>query len=398
MANKKDVTVYIGRFNPFHLGHAHILGHALSTSVLTIVLVGSTGLSRRLKNPFNFNERKQMIEAWAAEQPGCGDLIVLPVRDRRSNNMWIQNVQGDVKQAITRYCHQRNLDGRPTLLTDVTLTGSDRDSSTWYLKSFPQWNLELIPPMVRGDEGGDLSATSVRKVLYESALEQKDFDSLLNKVPKTTATILQNFASANGLDGLRDEHRMIAAYKKSWEPAPYDPTFLTADAVVIQSGHVLVIERASQPGKGLWAFPGGFVKKKQHIKEAAIDECVEETGIRLTTGKKAEEITKDILRSSIVDFEIFDDPERSARGRTVTTAYLIRLDDSKPLPKVHGMNIPADEDGTHWDGTALVSSKGANVAETAKAFWLPLWYAHETSYMWFEDHHLILEWAIQAQK
>jgi bifunctional NMN adenylyltransferase/nudix hydrolase len=61
MAKQKDVSVYIGRFNPFHRGHAYVLEEALKTSKLVIVLVGSAGQARTPKNPFTFTERKEMI-------------------------------------------------------------------------------------------------------------------------------------------------------------------------------------------------------------------------------------------------------------------------------------------------------------------------------------------------
>ncbi|MCR2346213.1 NUDIX domain-containing protein, partial [Salmonella enterica] len=71
----------------------------------------------------------------------------------------------------------------------------------------------------------------------------------------------------------------------------YDPTFVTSDACIIQSGHVLVIRRGALPGKGLIALPGGFVKSKQTLLMAAIIEAIEETGLKLADGKRWKEIT-----------------------------------------------------------------------------------------------------------
>ncbi len=380
---KKDVTVYIGRFNPFHLGHAHILERALQTSKLVIVLVGSAGQARSLKNPFSFEERRAMIEGWHQDNGGNGpstQLVVLPLRDfPYSNNLWIKSVQ----QTVAHELKSRAFPGNPT----IHLTGSDRDDSTWYLSAFPQWTTDFVAPWNAGKVQSvqSLSATSVREVLYTSELRLEDFYALEGKLPRSTLRFLTEFARIGGLVALRQEYKFVTDYKKAWAVAPYAPTFNTADAVVIQSGHVLVVVRGAQPGRGLWALPGGFVNQKERIKDAAVRELMEETGIRLAEGKRGEEITRNMLEGSIREKEIFDDPERSVRGRTITVAYLMRLDDTKPLPKVKGMNVPFYE------------SNGKEEVETEEAIWLPLDVALSRTEKWFEDHHSIVEWAANVK-
>jgi bifunctional NMN adenylyltransferase/nudix hydrolase len=233
-------------------------------------------------------------------------------------------------------------------------------------------------------QDSDLSATSVRRVLYESPLGESDMFALSAKLPKSTVSFIESFVSnkAAELDRLRVEYAFVKKSKAAWAVAPYPVTFNTADAVIIQSGHVLVVRRGNQPGLGLWALPGGYVNQYERIKDAAIREAIEETGIKLAEGKKADEITQRMLRGAIRDYEIFDDPGRSERGRIITVAYLMRLDDEKPLPKVAGQNVPYYE------------SDGKEEVETLEAFWLPLDRALEETSMWFEDHLQILEWAV----
>jgi bifunctional NMN adenylyltransferase/nudix hydrolase len=374
MAIQKNITVMIGRFNPLHLGHCHVLSRALETSDLLIVLVGSSGQARSLKNPFSFDERKQMILKWQASHDGpytkTNRTSILPLYDHPySDDMWIAEVQQTVRNEV--YQHFPHDDVK------VSLTGSDKDQSTWYLKAFPQWELDLVNEHDHAE--GSISATSVREVLYNSDVDEKGFEDLYWKLPATTSIFLRTIARAGGLDSLRQEYKFIQSYKKAWSVAPYAPTFNTADAVVIQSGHVLVVKRGANPGKGLWALPGGFVDQTETIENAAIRELIEETGIRLTEGKKSLEITKSMLKGSIVSKEIFDKPDRSARGRTITVAYLFKLDDTKPLPKVKGQNVPEHE------------ANGKDIVETEQAFWLPLDRALANTEMWFEDHIFILQ-------
>jgi bifunctional NMN adenylyltransferase/nudix hydrolase len=380
----KDVTVYIGRFEPFHLGHAHVLLNSLTTSKLTIVLIGSSGQARSLKNPFTYAERKSMIERFYDTinyfSPNVGDIRIIPIRDYPYNDTeWISNVQLRVKQCITEYCFkpsrlfQQNL----PFLKDIWITGSNRDETCWYLNSFPQWKSAIMNE--HNINGVDLlSATEVRRLMFDEQQNKNFSPQLAKMLPESTIDFISEFMKSDVYESLVKEYKANKAYKESWANSPYPPTFVTCDAVVIQSGYVLVVKRGAYPGKGLLALPGGFVNQQERLKDCAIRELMEETGIRLTEGKKSEEMTKTILSACIQGNQFFDNPDRSLRGRTITVAFLFRLDDTKPLPKVKGQNTPFYETGNVPE------------VETLNAFWMPISQALSETDQWFEDHLAIL--------
>lgn len=371
--SRKRLTVYIGRFQPFHLGHAHILEQAMATSDMVLVLVGSSYIARNIKNPFTFTERSDMIFDWAYSVEG--NLRKMPVvkalRDQPYNHAkWFQSVQEIVEDTIAAAGWKRSE-------VDVAITGSDRDESTWYLNAFPQFIADLKPAV---PEGKDLSATKLRHTLFNVTSPAGGLFALpMDDLPVTTWNFLRKFVHSKAYAMLKDEYDFNVEYRKQFASLKYEPTFVTADSVVVQSGHVLVVQRGALPGKGLWALPGGFVKSHQTLLQAAIDETIEETGLKLADGKKSKEITKSILAGSLRATQNFDDPNRSLRGRTFTTCHLFRLDDNKPLPSVKGQFFPVEDIGV--DG----------VVETADAFWLPIHIARARSEMWFEDHHAILD-------
>ena len=74
---------------------------------------------------------------------------------------------------------------------------------------------------------------------------------------------------------------------------------------------VLLIKRAREPFKGLWAFPGGFVDEDESLEDAAARELFEETGL---SGIHLEQIGA------------FGDPDRDPRGHTVSVAFAAVLD------------------------------------------------------------------------
>ncbi|MFQ6075652.1 MAG: NUDIX hydrolase [Candidatus Bathyarchaeia archaeon] len=55
---------------------------------------------------------------------------------------------------------------------------------------------------------------------------------------------------------------------------------LVGVGVLIRDGEKsLLVKRASEPSKGLWSIPGGLVELGERVKEAAMREVEEETGL-----------------------------------------------------------------------------------------------------------------------
>lgn len=386
------VSVYIGRFQPLHNGHAKILDQMFEVEDnLGIILIGSSFQARTIKNPFTFEEREDMIIAYlsskgiAKERYEIRPLVDQPYNDSK----WIQSVQEHIGAAMQDFFNEAFFDLQtsqnrsPVRIKhdhEIYIVGSDRDASTWYLKAFPQFKLALSEAT---PAGRSLNATGVRSELFTT----DDYSGWGNAnapqptfwadIPASTQAFLKTFVTTQQCQILREEYAFIEKYKQSWKAAPYAPIFSTVDAVVIQSGHVLAIQRGALPGKGLWALPGGFVGQRDRLEQAAIRELIEETGIK---------VPEPVLKGCIKAKEIFDAPDRSLRGRTISTAFLFRLDDTKPLPKVRGQNAPLHETG------------GEIVVETLKAKWIPINEARANPAMWFDDHHAILDWGVGALK
>lgn len=95
----------------------------------------------------------------------------------------------------------------------------------------------------------------------------------------------------------------------------YPRPMLTADCVVVNPLHeVLLIRRGNEPFCGHWALPGGFMEMDETIEHCAVRELQEETGIVID-------------ESQAVLVGVFSRPGRDPRGRTVTVAYRIVLDE-----------------------------------------------------------------------
>ena len=58
-----DTLIYIGRFQPFHRGHLHMVQGALAHADHLIILCGSADVARSSRNPWTVAEREAMIRA-----------------------------------------------------------------------------------------------------------------------------------------------------------------------------------------------------------------------------------------------------------------------------------------------------------------------------------------------
>ena len=58
-------------------------------------------------------------------------------------------------------------------------------------------------------------------------------------------------------------------------------------AVIVVSERLLLVQRAQDPGRGLWAVPGGRVQTGESLRQAVAREVAEETGLEVEVGDVA---------------------------------------------------------------------------------------------------------------
>lgn len=341
---KYKAAVFIGRFQPFHNAHKLVVDHGLAIADKVIIIVGSSNESRTIKNPFTFKERKKLI---LDEYPNNDNIIIMAQEDKfYDESLWVNETTHNIKSHVK--------------LTDsIALLGMYKDASSYYLNHFPFMEFTDCP------EAYPLDATAVRVSLFENpscTIELwKDKEARppiwRNLVPIKVQEFLGEFIQSDEYKRLSDEYVSIKEYKNLWKSAPYPPTFLTADYMLTaNNNYVLLVKRKFGIGKGLLALPGGFVKNNEKIRDAAIRELREETGLNFSL-KYLEDI--------IFDNHVFDYPNRSLRGRTITQAFRSDIN-CVELPEVQGSD------------------------DAESAFWMTYQEIWENRSKFFEDHYAII--------
>lgn len=303
MQKKYNTVVFLLRGQPIHNVHIEIIEQASALADNVIVIVGSANQPRTYKNPFTAQERIYLLN----QSIKCNNVCFRQNIDTIYNDQaWVIRVQ----EIVNDTCPSGK----------IGLIGHDKDESTYYLKSFPQWERIDVPTI-----NEPLDATAIRDLYFRSNFNPR---FISNVVPQEVLDFMMKFKDTDDYRQIIREREFIASYKKQYESLPYPPIFVTTDAVVVQSGHVLLIKRKAEPGRGLWALPGGFLNADTDKSTMAgmLRELKEETKI---------DVPLPVLIGNIKNMQVFDHPNRSARGRTITHAFYIVLPDGK-LPKVKG--------------------------------------------------------------
>lgn len=328
-----DIAVVIGRWQLPHLGHLRLFDAALERTARVVIVIGSSFRSRDTRNPFTWEERRDMILAML---PGQADRIrFVPVRDCYDDERWARSVHAEV-QAVAG-------DTR-----DILLIGHPKDATTGYLNHFPDWRRVGVTPV------DGLDATALRKLSFESDDVGMALTILAPSVHPSTVRYLQAWAQLPEHGRLRREALAVAAIRAKYTA----PHYLAADALLVANGHVLLIRRGGPVGHGLWAVPGGFVDRGERFLQAAIRELREETGYAPPPST---------LQAALRGSAVFDHPLRSPRGGIVSMAFRFDLGRLAHLPEV----------------------KAADDAMEAR--WIPIADLPGMEGRFFEDHDCILD-------
>ncbi|MFN2434943.1 MAG: nicotinamide-nucleotide adenylyltransferase, partial [Nitrososphaeraceae archaeon] len=136
---------FIGRFQPFHLGHIAAIKFALTNVDELIIVIGSSQASYDKQNPFTAGERLSMIKDSlnADTLIDCKKTQIVPVPDTNVHSTWTHTVD----MLVPKY--------------DVVFTNN---AFTGYL--FIQRNITVTEPKLLNRD--DLSGTEIRRRMLKN--------------------------------------------------------------------------------------------------------------------------------------------------------------------------------------------------------------------------------------
>jgi len=337
-------AVVIGRFPLCTNAHAALVERALEDASQVVVIVRSAFHPRIPRDPFTWEERAEMILASLPVNLRQRHLGFVPARDYSDATRWA--------------AHVRQMPGVKDIGDGKRVRLYVEKSPAWQCPGFEGWHGE---DGIEADEheGSRLLAMILQAAAAHDARPALE-DALAvvaREVPRPVLDRLRAWIEASGFAGLVEEQQALDAARAEWREAPYEPIFSTVDCVVHCAGHALLVRRKHAPGKGLWALPGGFLEPRESLRTVAIRELLEETALAL--GEKE-------LDRALHEVRVFDQPDRSQRGRSITHAHYFDLG-MPPLPAVLGSD------------------------DAAEARWIPIEELPSLEEQLFEDHFQILD-------
>lgn len=312
MTKNASLRLAVGRFHPLTDDHVQALEDWRGDGNLIVVVIGAN-MPRSSRYPFTAEEQVAMLQSAGFEAVAIEDAL-LPA---------------DRVAQLTAIA-----EGAPLLSFD------------------PGYGDELQGLWVGEVRAAEADIGARAAAVRSAWLSDEDFSG----VPDAVRALMGKALDPETRRELAEEDAYLVAYRKSWSVAPYPPIQVTVDALIRRDDRVLLIKRGGLPGRGLWGLPGGFLDPHETLFAAALRELREETGLSLSETQ---------ARFYQKGQYVFDQPDRAARGRTISHVWYFDLS---------GVALPPLEAG---DDAAALKWTGVDCALKMRAHM-------------FEDHYLML--------
>ncbi|MFC7185982.1 nicotinamide-nucleotide adenylyltransferase [Halorubrum yunnanense] len=149
---------YIGRYQPFHDGHRHMV-EEIAAEVDELVLgIGSAGDSHTTRNPFTAGERVMMVTKAVEELDAT--TYVVPIEDLDRNSVWVSHVQSMTPRFDVAYSNN------PLVVRLFEEAGVEVRQSPMFRRDVLE-GTELRERMIRGRDWTDLVPDAVVDVIRE---------------------------------------------------------------------------------------------------------------------------------------------------------------------------------------------------------------------------------------
>ena len=92
-------VVVLGRFQPLHLGHTSLIKAAEewrlknSADSQLVLCIGSSNKPESMTNPWNYNEREEMIRSWLKNKQGFDNVKIVSIPDIDNPPMWVSHAE-----------------------------------------------------------------------------------------------------------------------------------------------------------------------------------------------------------------------------------------------------------------------------------------------------------------
>jgi nicotinamide-nucleotide adenylyltransferase len=149
---------YIGRYQPFHNGHRHMIEEIAGEVDELVLGIGSAGDSHTTRNPFTAGERVMMVTK-AVEHLDITTYVV-PIEDLERNSVWVSHVQSMTPRFDVAYSNN------PLVVRLFEEAGVEVRGSPMFRRDVLE-GTELRERMIHGHDWEELVPETVVDVITE---------------------------------------------------------------------------------------------------------------------------------------------------------------------------------------------------------------------------------------
>ena len=149
---------YIGRYQPFHDGHRHMVDEIAAEVDELVLGIGSAGDSHTSRNPFTAGERVMMVTK--AVESLDATTYVVPIEDLDRNSVWVSHVRSMTPRFDVAYSNN------PLVVRLFEEAGVEVRQSPMFRRDVLE-GAELRERMVRDDDWESLVPDAVVDVIRE---------------------------------------------------------------------------------------------------------------------------------------------------------------------------------------------------------------------------------------
>ena len=159
------MQIVLGRFQPFHKGHAYLVEAALEKGP-TVIAIGSSQAESSMDNPWSADEREEMIRSWLAGR----DANIVQIPDINDPPNWVE--------------HATKYHGEGTLVTSDESTSSLYEAANFSVdwvdlnnrESFEGWRvratLKMLSTVYEKDAMREVMSASIPITVVDWLIEK----------------------------------------------------------------------------------------------------------------------------------------------------------------------------------------------------------------------------------
>lgn len=219
--------LFIGRFQPLHLGHLNAIDKTFSDIDSLIIGIGSSEKHHTAENPFTYEERKSMIKSSVN-----GDYRIVPIPDINDYSKWVEHIETIVGDF------------------DVVYSGNAVVNDLFEKKGY---NIKKIAEEIY------ISSSAIRDMMALGGGWRKF----------TSRKVTEYIEKIDGVERVRMLKRHFL------NPSPAVDIIIKYGPKTHKSDSIILIRRRD----GRLALPGGFEEFGESTEATAVREAKEETGL-----------------------------------------------------------------------------------------------------------------------